>query len=193
MDPQRPVSGHQSPPPILDYQAHGRPGQSVRVRRFSSVFEANLALSAVESRGIRAQLVGEAVQTVMGPYGMGSIGVDLLVTENEAADARHILDEIDHRRADRAAAAEVSPRCPRCGHALSRGYDRRRLVAGLVLMMMVAPVAFIGDSIAGIALVLLFALGAGLLVAAIGRRTCRRCRHVWVVPDPDEDAPEIQP
>jgi hypothetical protein len=169
--------------PILDYRVQGVPAKSVRVRRFASGFEANLALSALHAQGIRAQLVGEGLQNMLAIYGTASGGVDLLVTQDDAQDARRILEQIDHRRAERAAQA-VSP-CPHCGNPLSRGYDRRRGAAGLLLIMTAAGV-FVAQSWMALLLIPLFGVGVVLLVTALNRRTCRRCGNIWS-PAADED------
>jgi ribosomal protein S27AE len=160
--------------PIFDYHTVRPAEKTVRLRRFGSEFEANLALSALRAQGIGAQLVGEAVSNTLSIYGTATNGVDLLVMQEDLPRAREILEKIDHRRAERAAASV--PHCPRCGSVLARSYDRRRAVAGAVLLMAGAGLFVVQNWFAAILIGLCFA-GLMLLITAMGRRTCPQCGH----------------
>jgi hypothetical protein len=178
---QPPANPHA--PPILDYHLQGGPNKSVRVRRFASGFEANLALSALQSQGIRAHLVGEGLQNMLAIYGTATGGIDLLVNQDDAQDAGRILEQIEQRRAARAGGA--APPCPRCGNPLSRGYDGHRAAAGVVLIMTAAGI-FLPQGWIALVVIPLFGIGVVLLVTAMNRHTCRRCGYVWSAPA-DED------
>jgi len=181
---QPPASSHRPAAiPILNYHVQGGPVKSVRLRRFWSGFEANLALSALHSQGLRAQLVGEGLQNMLSMYGTASGGIDLLVSQDDAQEAGRILDQIDHRRAQRAARA--TPPCPHCGNPLSLGYDRPRGAAGLTLIVMAAGI-FVIQSWIALVFILLFGIGVALLITAMNRRTCRRCGYTWT-PAADQD------
>lgn len=178
VDPQTPAG---DAAPILDYHPGGQRPQTVRLHRFGSGFEANLALSALLARGIRAQLAGENGQAMLGIYGSASNGVDLLVMQEDAEAARQLLEQIERRRAERAAAE--APHCPRCGSDFSRGYDRRLAVIGLLLAMTGAGLDMDGFGAS------FMALGFGglvLLIIAITRRTCRRCGRTWTPTTKDD-------
>jgi hypothetical protein len=176
-----PVDPH-SPAPILDYRPVGPPAKTVRLRRFSSEFEANLALSAMRAQGIRAQLVGETVQTVLGVYGTATNGVDLLVNEDDADDARGILEKIDHRRAQRT--ARTAAHCPRCQSVLTRNFGLRRALVGCVLLLMGAPILIIPGGL--VWALILFVAAVTVLILSMNRHTCRQCGYAWT-PQTDGD------
>jgi ribosomal protein S27AE len=177
-DPQPPAA------PMFDYHTIGPAEKTVRLRRFGSDFEANLALSALRAQGIRAQLVGEAVTNTLSIYGTAINGVDLLVMQEDVPVAREILEKIDHRRAERAAAS--TPHCPRCGSARSRSYDRRRAAAGVVLLLAGAGLFVVQNWFAAILTLLCFG-GLVLLITALSRRTCPQCGYAWTPTDTPTD------
>jgi Flp pilus assembly protein TadB len=184
MDPDHvePQSNVPQSAPILDYHPGGQRAQTVPLRRFSSEFEANLAVSALRSGGIRAQLVGQTVQNMLSIYGTATNGVDLLVTAEDADNARGILEKIDQRRARRT--ARTATHCPRCQSTLTRNYDPRRALAGWGLFVIAAVIAVIPGGV--VWALILFIAAVTVLILSMNRRTCRHCGDAWT-PRPDDD------
>jgi hypothetical protein len=184
-----PVS-ESTPAPLLDYATPGAKPTMVRLRRFNSSTDAQLANLKLQAHGIRTQLAGEARLAGLGAYGAVSGELELLVQQEDLDAANAILQDVENRRSRRLAAVAERMKCPACGQNDSRGYDTRRMTVGVLLIVGSGALLFLGvmqllGLIAGIIAVYI------MISAATHRRTCRRCGTRWLLeseePDDEDD------
>jgi hypothetical protein len=181
--------------PILDYRTSGPSQTSWKtVWRAADSLEANLAVGKLQENGLHARVDFENTAD-LGVWAYAPGGTAVQVIEAEIPAARQIIEEIEHRRADRLNAQSLA--CPRChapGARRTLHPLRKAALAIIVIgcasaLMLKAPdvpiVAF-DWLIVIVGVVLLF-------VPRMPRWRCTACGHRWRAPlpiakDMDEEA-----
>src|SRR5690348_7395475 len=102
-------------PQVLNYQtATGAPQQWVTIYKAQNGAEANLAVMALQEKGLHARVDFENSATLGAWAGAGpgtATGVQVLAADVPAA--RVVIDQIDRRREARQESRSL--KCPRCG------------------------------------------------------------------------------
>lgn len=182
--PTKPDSDPTPAPPILNYFGPANESKLIPLRQFNSEAEAICARSRLESEGIRTQVTGGALRTLMSGYGQVVKGVELFVLAADFNRAQEILTQIDARKAARRAAHEAKFKCPRCGSITNQKVGRFCMKLGAFLfaigylaffvpLLFHSPPSRWTEILSWIPILML--VGLMLIIIPTGRRTCLTC------------------
>ena len=170
-------------PPILSYRsAHSGPEKWVTIFNARTPAEAELAVSALLQKGLRARADFENT-AALGAFAGAGPGTDtrVQVLAGDAEAARGFLDGIERKRQARKEARVL--KCPRCGQpGPKRAIATHQLIA-LALIALGIVLSWFNAAFC----VSLSGIGALLLVLPMKSKwRCRKCGYLWRAAEPKE-------
>jgi hypothetical protein len=169
--------------PVLNYQTPGTGARDWKtVWKARNNFEANLAVAKLQERGLHARVEGENVGT-MAPHLSIAAPPAVQVMDDEVAEARAILAEIDAERIKRQQAGSMH--CPTCGAPNAK--RRTPLIRHVGTALLALTVLFAGLDFGAPIVVLAPAMVFLWLWPVTPRWWCLHCGNKWAAPAPAEN------